>query len=265
MTASDIIAITDPDDPRIADYRAIRDRDLLATHDGRFVAEGETILRVLLDADRFPIRSILLAENRLQRLDPLLHGRFAGPVYVAGQAVMDAIVGFSIHRGVLALASRPTLPDAADLLRSSRGPVVGLVGIANHDNMGGIFRNAAAFGVGAVLVDDTCCDPLYRKAVRVSAGGVLRVPYARAGSGPALVASMTAAGLNPIALSPSGRERLSDVERLPRPALLLGTEGPGLPGAVLDLCRTVRIEMAGGFDSLNVATTSGIALYDLTR
>jgi tRNA G18 (ribose-2'-O)-methylase SpoU len=140
---------------------------------------------------------------------------------------------------------------------------VGLVGIANHDNMGGIFRNAAAFGADAVLLDDTCCDPLYRKAIRVSVGAALTTPWARAGDGAALAGRLAAAGCQVVALSPKGEVELSDLRPGPRVAALFGAEGPGLPAEVLARARTVRIVMAGGFDSLNVATTSGIVLHGL--
>jgi tRNA G18 (ribose-2'-O)-methylase SpoU len=129
--------------------------------------------------------------------------------------------------------------------------------------MGGIFRNAAAFGADAVLLDDTCCDPLYRKAIRVSVGAALTVPFARTGDGASLVRALAAAGFETVALSPRGETALGDLALGARAAALFGAEGPGLPAAVLDPTRPVRIAMAGGFDSLNVATTSGIVLHHL--
>jgi tRNA G18 (ribose-2'-O)-methylase SpoU len=187
------------------------------------------------------------------------------PVYVAGQTVMDAIVGFPIHRGLLGVGRRGRFPTAGALLAAAPRLVVALVGIANHDNMGGIFRNAAAFGAGAVLLDDTCCDPFYRKAMRVSVGGVLKVPLTRAGTARAMIAELIDTGYRPVGLSPRGSMRLDELPRTDRLALILGTEGPGLPDAVLSAVTTVRIDMPGGFDSLNVATTSGIALYELSK
>ena len=129
--------------------------------------------------------------------------------------------------------------------------------------MGGIFRNAAAFGADAVLLDETCCDPLYRKAIRVSVGASLIVPFARVRGPSRLLDVLVEAGFEPIALSPRGAEPISALRRPDRAALLLGTEGPGLPGEILDRTRTVRIPMAADFDSLNVATASGIALHHL--
>jgi tRNA G18 (ribose-2'-O)-methylase SpoU len=224
------------------------------------------VLRVLLTRSRFAVESVLLAESQLGRLGDLLaQAPTRAPVYSASRAVMDAIVGFPIHRGILAIGQRGPAPSPADLLTVL--PVtafaVGLVGLANHDNVGGIFRNAAAFGADAVLLDRESCDPLYRKAIRVSVGGALIVPFARAESPDALCDALEGAGFEIVALSPSGREPLSQVRRTSRTALLLGAEGPGLPDRILARCRTVSIPMVGSFDSLNVATTSGIALHHL--
>ena len=259
------IPITAPDDPRIEPYRAVRERDL-AGREHLLIAEGEVVVRILLRQSRFTIQSLLLAENRVLSLDDALAGLPAEvPVYTANRAVMDAIVGFPIHRGVLAVARRAPLPPIEALLSGlpERALVVGLVGLANHDNVGGIFRNAAAFGAEAVLLDRETCDPLYRKAIRVSVGGALRVPFTRVASAQAMVEALQTAGFDVISLSPSGREMLSKVRPSPRTALLLGAEGPGLPAEVLGRTRSVSIPMSGGFDSLNVATTSGIALHHL--
>ena len=259
------IAISDPDDSRIEAYRAVRERDLVGRQH-RFVAEGEVVLRVLLNQSRFEIESVLLAESRLDGLGdmlPLLPPET--PIYTASRQVMDAIVGFPIHRGVLAIARRAPLEPVESLLSQlpEQALVVGLIGLANHDNVGGIFRNAAAFGVQAVLLDRETCDPLYRKAIRVSVGGALVVPFTRVPSAEAMVQALEAASFEVIALSPSGQDVLSDIRPARRTALLLGAEGPGLPQEVLARTRTVSIPMSGGFDSLNVATTSGIALHHL--
>lgn len=259
-----IVRIDDPDDPRLAPYRAVRERDLVG-REGLFVAEGRVVLEKAVVAMPDAIQSVLVAEHRLDSLAGVLAGLpEATPVYAAAQAAMDAVVGFPIHRGILAIGRRPER-DAAALLAGlpARALVVGLVGIANHDNMGGIFRNAAAFGADAVLLDETCCDPLYRKAIRVSVGAVLTTPFARAGDAATLVGRLADAGFETVALSPAGDTDLRDLRPTPRAAAVFGAEGPGLPTAVLAQCRTVRIPMAGGFDSLNVATTSGIVLHAL--
>lgn len=260
------IPITDPDDPRIEPYRAVRERDLVGRQN-RFIAEGEVVLRVLLKQSRFSIESLLLAENRLESLSDAL-GQLSPdvPVYTANRHVMDQIVGFPIHRGILGIARRNPEPPLAEFLSGlpEKATVIGLVSLANHDNVGGIFRNAAAFGADAVLLDPATCDPLYRKAIRVSVGGALIVPFTRAASADAMVRALEAASFEILSLSPSGKEILSQVRPAPRTALLLGAEGPGLPPDLLARTRAVSIPMSGGFDSLNVATTSGIALHHLT-
>jgi tRNA G18 (ribose-2'-O)-methylase SpoU len=259
-----LIPIEDPDDPRLADYRQVRERDLVGRQGG-FIAEGVVVLEKLIRAGRHPLRSVLVAEKRVDALAPLLAGLAADvAVYAAGQAVMDAVVGFHIHRGVLAAGVRAE-PDLDSLLASlpPRALVVGLAGIANHDNMGGLFRNAAAFGADAVLLDDDCCDPLYRKAIRVSVGAALTVPFARGGGAAGLAERLAAEGFEVLALSPHGATELNDVAPGPRTAALFGAEGPGLPDSVMGRARGVRIAMAGGFDSLNVATSSGIVLHRL--
>lgn len=265
MGVPNLIPITDPNDLRIVGYAQIRERDLVG-RDGLFVAEGEVVVRALARASLTRPVSLLLAEKRvaglssmIQALDPEI------PVYVAGQAVMDAVVGFPIHRGVLALGRRREILSATRLLADvpSRAIVLVLCGITNHDNMGGLFRNAAAFGVNAVLVDADCCDPLYRKAIRVSVGAVLNVPFARLRRDEDVMAHLTLGRIEPLALSPAGGVELSRLRPQMRSAVLLGAEGPGLPQALLDQATTLRIPMAAGFDSLNVATTAGIVLHHL--
>ncbi|HVL71213.1 MAG TPA: RNA methyltransferase [Beijerinckiaceae bacterium] len=257
-----LVPVADAVDPRVEPYLALRERDLRGRED-LFVAEGEVVLRVLLTRSRFPVHSVFLSEKRLEACTPLLAGLPGSvPVYVAPQAVMAQVVGFPIHRGVLALGRRVG-SDAATLLRDLADPalVVGLVGLANHDNVGGVFRNAAAFGAGAVLMDRATCDPLYRKAIRVSVGASLFVPFAAVPRPTDLLDLLEAAGFSVFALSPGGVETLDAVAPARRSALLLGAEGPGLPADVLARVRTIRIPMTAGFDSLNVATASGIALH----
>jgi tRNA G18 (ribose-2'-O)-methylase SpoU len=261
----EIIPIADPADPRIAAYCDIRERDLVG-REGLFVAEGEVVLRVLLTRSRHEPVSVFLAEKRLAGLLPLIATAADGmPVYVAPQAVMDGIAGFHLHRGVLGLGRR-TPPGSAEALLAGAGPgavVLCLIGIANHDNVGGIFRNAAAFGADAVLLDGASCDPLYRKAIRVSVGGTLVVPFARLAPGEELLEILARHGFTAIALSPRGGLQLDAAPRGGRIAVLLGAEGAGLPPAILARASAVRIPMTAGFDSLNVATASGIVLHHL--
>ncbi len=257
------IRIDDPADPRIAGYLDIRERDL-AGRQGRFIAEGKVVLNVLFSARRFEAESVLLLENRLAGMADTL--RLAPPdlpVYVAPGDVLDRIAGFHMHRGVLAIGrKRPadTIETVLDAL-PSRALLVVLVGISNHDNMGAIFRNAAAFGADAVLLDETCCDPLYRKAIRVSVGAALKVPFATIPNADTLIATLAAHGFEQIALSPAGALDCRDMARPERLALYFGTEGEGLPEALLARLKTVRIAMAEGFDSLNVAAASAITLH----
>jgi tRNA G18 (ribose-2'-O)-methylase SpoU len=260
------LRIADPADPRLADYLEVRERDLIG-RGGRFIAEGVVVLEKLIAAGRHPLRSVLVAEKRLETLAELL-ARVPQdvPIYAAEQEVMDSVVGFPIHRGVLAVGERAE-PSAAALLDAlpRSALVVGLQGIANHDNMGGLFRNAAAFGADAVLVGADCCDPLYRKAIRVSVGAALTTPFARLAPGEDLAGLLLDRGFEVLALSPAGERTLGGLVAAPRQAALFGAEGPGLPAALMARCRTVRIPMAGGFDSLNVATTSGIVLHRLAE
>ena len=260
-----LIPVSDPADPRLVPFMNVRDRDLRQAHGDVFIAEGESVLAVFLsNSSRFRPEALLVARNRLDTALAWSPPEDL-PIFVAEQGLMDAIVGFPIHRGLLGLGRRLPSPGLADLLVNRPRVVVGLVGIANHDNVGGIFRNAAAFGAGALVLDATCCDPLYRKAIRVSVGGVLKVPFTRLEAGASVATSLKELGYLVLALSPRGTMRLDEVPADQPVALLLGTEGPGLPTTEMTLAETVRIEMAGGFDSLNVATTSGIALYELTR
>ena len=261
-----LIAIDDPDDPRIAAYRQVRERDLVGRQGG-FIVEGEVVLAAAVRAARHPLASLLIDERRLAGLKPILEALpEATPVYAARQTVMDAVVGFHIHRGILALGQRAPAVSAQALLSSlpPRAVVLALFGIGNHDNMGGLFRNAAAFGAGAVLLAPDCCDPLYRKAIRVSVGAALTTPFAGFGPQEDPIAVLAEHGFEPLALSPAGRERLSGLVPPARTALLLGAEGPGLPLALLQRTRTVSIPMAGRWDSLNVAVTAGIVLHHLT-
>ena len=259
------VRIDDPADPRIAAYRVIRERDLVG-REGLFIAEGEVVVRVLLGGTLHAPLSLLVAEKRLAGLGRLTTDLPTDvPVYAASQEVMDGIAGFPMHRGILALGRRAPEISAEALLTgmARRALVVVLFGIANHDNMGGIFRNAAAFGADAVILDSDCCDPLYRKAIRVSVGAALTVPFARMERGDNGLAALARHGFDALALSPAGASPLAELSPADRTAVLFGSEGPGLPDDVLARVRTVRIPMAGRLDSLNVATASGIVLHHL--
>ena len=261
-----IIPVGDPADPRIEAYRDIKERDLVGRQ-GLFIAEGKVVLRMLLASRAYRPVSLLIAKHRLHALADMI-GALPDhvPVFAAEQAVLDAIAGFPLHRGILGIGRRAEAPTPDALLASlpARATILLLSAIANHDNMGGIFRNAAAFGAGAILIDADCCDPLYRKAIRVSVGACLLVPFARLDRGEDMLALVRRHGFDPVALSPSGERLLHDLHPKARTAILLGAEGPGLAPDVMAAATSVRIAMAPGFDSLNVATTSGIALHHVT-
>ncbi|CAN7214788.1 TrmH family RNA methyltransferase [Aminobacter sp. LjRoot7] len=261
-----IIRIDDPADPRVAPYLDIRERDLVG-REGRFIAEGKVVLNVLFAARRFEAESVLVLENRLAGMSETLGiAPEAMPVYVASGAVMDAIAGFHMHRGILAIGRKGAPASVDDVLAAlpERALVAIPVGISNHDNIGSIFRNAAAFGADSVLLDQTCCDPLYRKAIRVSVGAALKVPFAVGGKAGELADALTRYGFEQLALSPAGKADIRDIKRPARLALYLGTEGEGLPEPLLKRLTTARIRMAPGFDSLNVAAASAIALHHFT-
>lgn len=263
------IRIYDPGDPRIAGFVSIRERDLTG-RDGLFVAEGTVVLRMLgqgaARGNGFAAEAILLLENRLAGLGDMFDAfPESVPVYVAAQPVFDAIAGFNMHRGVLALGRKPASEIGASLL--GRLPEASLVlagcGLSNHDNVGSIFRNAAAFGADAVFLDETSCDPLYRKAIRVSVGSVLTVPFARGLAAETMLRGLSEAGFEIWGLSPRGAVPVAAIPAARRIALVLGTEGEGLPDSILSSFRTARIPQRPGLDSLNVATASGIALYQI--
>jgi tRNA G18 (ribose-2'-O)-methylase SpoU len=250
-------------------YCGLRDADLrrrLDSAHGVFVVEGARSVRQLL-ASGWPVLSLLL---RPKRLDAMADATAAAaqrgvPVYVADLPVFDRIAGFPVHRGVLALAGRPPPADALSLLGGTTAAVIA-EGINDHENLGAIFRNAAAFGAGAVLLDPTCCDPLYRRAVRVSVGHVMQVPFARLEPWPAALAGVARRGFTVVALDPAAAGSIGSLRCSGSIAVLAGSEGSGLSEAARLLADfRVRIPMAPGVDSLNVATAVAIALHRLAR
>jgi len=265
----DPVRVTDPADPRVDDYRELHDarirRRMEAAGGGRagfFVAEGDHALARLLASGR-RVRSVLLDPVRLEALGPALAGLEA-PVLLAEQPTLRAVAGFPVHRGVLAAADRWPLPDPAAVLAGARRVAV-LEDINDHENLGVIFRCAGALGLDAVFLSPRCCDPLYRRSVRVSMGHVLAVPWTRLDPWPAALEALRAAGFQLVALTPAG-----DAEPLaawtPAPeeqvAVLLGAEGPGLSAPVLaGADRRLVIPMRGSDDSLNVASAAAIAFY----
>jgi tRNA G18 (ribose-2'-O)-methylase SpoU len=257
--------ITDPADPRLADYVGLTDVVRRTKHEpeqGFFLAEGQLVMRRAVEAGCVP-RSILLAPNRVADLLEELTGLDC-PTYVASYEVMHAVTGFHVHRGALAAFNRPLLPSAADLLARSERLLV-LEDVNSPTNLGAVFRSAAGLGMDGVLLSPTCCDPLYRRAVRVSMGEVFALPYAYLDPFPGGVEQVRAGGFRVLAMTPGGID-LGEVEISGRTALLLGAEGPGLTDASLaasDL--QVGLPMARGVDSLNVAAAAAVGCWVIGR
>lgn len=254
----------------LALYADIREKDRLGRQN-LFIAEGKVVLANLLESRRFSAQSLLVSERKLPNLLPLLaKSRPQCPIYVAEQAVLDNIAGFAVHRGILAAGKRPPSPLLADFLAAMppNALLTVLSGLSNHDN-------AAAFAADGVVLDERCCDPLYRKAIRVSVGAVLRVPYCQSAAIADIAAALKQAGFAIFAFSGQGerelsaaaaqyqRRRAAGAEQ--KTALLFGSEGEGLPAEILDPASplyvpSLRIPIAADFDSLNIATAAGIAL-----
>ena len=252
--------VDDPADPRVADFSSLKDHHL--RRDGHFVAEGALVIRQLLRS-RYPVRAVLVTTQGLAALGDDL-ADVSVPVYLATQGVMEAITGFHFHRGALASAERLPPADLAVVAAADR--LLLAEGVTDNENLGALFRNAAAFGVGGVVLDGGCADPLYRRTVRVSIGQALRLPFARVPAMPAAVAELQTLGFEVLALTPSpDADDVRTVARSPRQALLVGAEGPGLTdGALAAADRRVRIAMAPGVDSLNVATAAAVVLHHLS-
>ena len=262
------VVVDDAGDPRLADYVGLTDAALRRRVEhgrGVFIAEGELVIRELL-ASSYEVRSVLVTPARLARLEDVVT-LIDAPVFVAPPAVLEAVAGFALHRGAVAAASRPAAVAPEALLAGARTVAV-LEGLNDHENIGTLFRNAAALGVDAVLLSPTTADPLYRRSVRVSMGCVLRIPFATLAPWPDALATITAAGFELVALTPGAdAEPVTVLDDLTGPvALLLGAEGPGLTaGALRAARRRIRIPMRAGVDSLNVATAAALAFHRLRR
>lgn len=275
MTQPAVVRISDPADPRLTDYTDLTDvrlRTVREPAEGLYMAESSTVIRRALEAGHRP-RSFLMSDKWLDGMSDVLEGDAvpAGtPVFLADEDALRAITGFHLHRGALAAMHRPVLPSVHQLVTAARGGagarrIAVLEDVVDHTNVGAAFRSAAALGVDAVLVSPRCADPLYRRSVRVSMGTVFQVPWTRFASWPgglrelqedgfvvaALALSDDAVSLDELAADPP--------ERL---ALVLGTEGHGMSAAAIETADTVvKIPMAGGVDSLNVAAASAVAFW----
>ncbi|MET0213528.1 MAG: RNA methyltransferase [Vicinamibacterales bacterium] len=262
------LLISDPNDPRLSDFRNVPDPELLRGR-GIFVAEGRLVVRRLLTESRYATRSVMVTEPAHAALADVLGARPDLPVYIVSPAVMKEVSGFNIHRGCLAIGERPHPMEWQQAVGDAR-TVVLLERVANADNIGGIFRNAAAFGAGAVILDEASADPLYRKAIRTSMAAALVVPFARVASAALALQELRLAGLATVALTPAASASTirSTMEALgARPVVVaLGHEGEGLTAAALEACEFhTRVPTSSTVDSLNVAAAAAIALYERSR
>jgi tRNA G18 (ribose-2'-O)-methylase SpoU len=257
------VRVETADDPELSDYTGLRDparRSRRETEGGFFVAEGVFVIERLLSSN-LTVRSLLVTPARLERLRPAI-GERSLTVFVAERGVMERVVGFDIHRGALASASRPPPVDLEVAVAGVR-VVAALEGLNDHENIGSIFRSAAALGVGAVLFDGTCADPWYRRSVRVSMGTVLDLPIAREPDLSPALSRLEALGFRTVALGLGpGAVPLLSVDPGPATVIVLGAEGPGLSERTLASVDVVaKIPMARSVDSLNVGHAAAIAFH----
>jgi tRNA G18 (ribose-2'-O)-methylase SpoU len=272
----DVQDVNDPDDPRVDDFRDLNSIDRrpdLPTGKGLVIAEGVLVVQRML-VSRFTPHALLGTQRRLDELKDDLAGLrdLGAPFYRVSADVMARVVGFHLNRGVLAAARRVAEPTVAQLVKPDQGvrTVAVLEGVNDHENLGSIFRNAAGLGVDAVVFGSGCADPLYRRAVRVSMGHALLVPFARATNWPTDLVLLKERGFRLLAMTPHSaacalREAMAAARDEPI-AVVMGAEGPGLTAAALRLSDVrVRIPMSRGTDSLNVATAAALAFYERVR
>ena len=268
--AVDVIDILDPADSRVEDFRDLNSVDRrpdLPTGKGLVIAEGVLVAQRML-ASRFRPHAFLGTQRRLLELADDLADAGA-PYYRAPAEVMAEVVGFHLNRGVLGAARRAPELTVSDVIRGARTVAV-LEGVNDHENLGSIFRNAAGLGVDGVIFGTGCADPLYRRAVRVSMGHALLVPFAKAQQWPADLNTLRDNGFRLLAMTPNpAAQTLAEaIDGLAdqKVAILVGAEGPGLTETAMRASDTrVRIPMARGTDSLNVATAAALAFYERAR
>jgi tRNA G18 (ribose-2'-O)-methylase SpoU len=260
------VSVADAGDPRLADYVSLTDVNLrrsLEAARGLFIAEGEKVIRRAIAAG-YPVRSLLVAADKLATIADVADGVSGRdvPLYVLPPAVAEQLTGYRVHRGALASMQRLPLPPVADVLAAASRVVV-LEDVVDHANVGAVFRCVAALGFDGVVLAPRCADPLYRRAVKVSMGAVLAVPYARLADWHGGLAELRAAGFRLLALTPDpSAVPIGAVAPAGKLALLIGGEGHGLSGRWLAAAdQAVRIPMSRGVDSLNVASAAAIACY----
>jgi tRNA G18 (ribose-2'-O)-methylase SpoU len=263
-----LVEIDDAADPRLADYRDLRDVELrkhLEAEHGLFIAEGEKVVRRAVEGG-FPARSFLMAPRWLDGLEDILKSSDA-PCFVVSEKLAEEVTGFHVHRGALASLQRRALPTVDQVLAGARTVVV-VEDIVDHTNVGAIFRSAAALGIDAVLLAPRCADPLYRRSIKVAMGAVFTMPYARIQDWYDALPHFSAAGFTTVALTLA--DDAVDLEKavgdLDKVALVLGSEGHGLsPRWEQSADRRAIIPMAAGIDSLNVAAATAVACYVTAR
>jgi tRNA G18 (ribose-2'-O)-methylase SpoU len=256
-----VIHVASIDDMRVSAYRHIADPDQLRDL-GLFVAEGRLVVRRLLDLQHWAIDSFLLTQPAADALADVLP-KSTAPVYLAEQGVMNGIAGFNIHRGCLALVRRPPTPTLDRIAAGPLGRILVLEGVNNPDNVGGLFRSAAAFGIELVVLGPDSGDPLYRKAIRTSMGATLSVPFVQAAQWPGAIRDLRSDGFTVVALTPAMTAApLEEIFPHAKLALLVGSEGTGLTEAAMRTATLrIRIPTTADVDSLNVTTAASIAMY----
>lgn len=264
----EVVELDDPDDPRLADYRDLRDVELrksLEAEHGLFLAEGEKVVRRAVEAGH-EARSFLMAPRWLDGLDDVL-ARSPAPCYVLSEALIEQVTGFHVHRGALASLRRRPLPPVDEVLHGARSVLV-LEDLVDHTNVGAVFRSGAALGFDAVLLAPRCADPLYRRSIKVGMGAVFSTPWTRLPDWYDALPDLSRRGFTTIALTLGAdsvpiEEAVAGVDRL---ALVLGSEGHGLSSRwETSADRRAVIPMAAGIDSLNVAAASAVACYAAAR
>jgi tRNA G18 (ribose-2'-O)-methylase SpoU len=263
-----IVAISDPTDPRLADYRDLRDVELrkhVEAEHGLFLAEGEKVIRRAVEAG-FEPRSFLMSPKWVDGLSDVLDSTDA-PCFVLSEELAAEVAGFHVHRGALASLARRPLPSASEVLTSARSVLV-LEDIVDHTNVGAIFRSGAALGFDAVLLAPRCADPLYRRSIKVAMGAVFALPWTRLPDWYDALPTLSGLGFTTVALTLADdavpvEEAVAGLDRV---ALVLGSEGHGLSRRWEQSSdRRAIIPMASGIDSLNVAAATAVACYITAR
>jgi len=263
---AELITVDDPADARLTDYVRLRDtalRKSLEAEHGIFIAEGEKVVRRAVEAG-YAVRSFLMSPRWLDGLADVLDRAGNVPCFVMGEAAVEQVTGFHVHRGALASLYRRPLPSVDEVVRDA-GRVVVLEDVVDHTNVGAILRVCAGLGGDAALLSPRCADPLYRRSVKVSMGAVFSLPWTRVGSWYDALPHLSEAGFRTVALTlDADAMSLSDVPRSPRTAIVVGSEGPGLSSRWTGAADVrARIPMAAGIDSLNVAAATAVACYVL--